>query len=59
MTDQIYGNITLSSLNLVIDTGLSYALAPIRDLQAIVKSFELNYGIKCGLNSQATTIQYF
>ena len=48
--DEIYGNVTSTSKRLVIDTGLSYALAPSRDIFSLVSVLENQYGIHCAVN---------
>jgi hypothetical protein len=45
--NQIYANITTARRTLVLDTGLSYALAPSKDLLSIFQNLDKNYGIKC------------
>ena len=53
-SNQIYGNVTSSSKRLVIDTGLSYALAPSHDLINLVNVLQTDYGIHCAPNLIST-----
>lgn len=48
--NEIYGNVTSSSKRLVIDTGLSYSLAPSRDIYSLVNVLENIYGIHCAVD---------
>lgn len=43
----IYANLTSARRTLVLDTGLSYALAPSKDLASIFLNLDQNYGIQC------------
>lgn len=49
--DIIFQGIQLTATNLMIDTGLSYALAPRADIMSIVAALS-NYGVKCENRSQ-------
>ena len=44
---RIYSKVELQSRYLMIDTGLSYALAPYKDIKIIVDSFHKYYGVQC------------
>ena len=46
-SNQIFGDIDMVSKNVMIDTGMSFAMAPQKDIISIVQALDKMYGIKC------------
>lgn len=46
-SSQIFGKIELNSKFVTIDTGTSYAMAPMMDILAITQALRINYDIDC------------